>query len=160
MNIREVVLRIKNELMSDGGELEQACYRWIQQVCREYSAANIKVVDCGYDVSSFGRRTGEPIDASAYQTVEDFLEYPTGESVPTFMSGCGMAAQTYSDLLEEFIRDQIWEWMERKNLKSFVMDEEGMVDDDFCDISCENEADCYDFLTFLSKKPFPALRAV
>lgn len=160
MNIRDVVLRIKTELMSEGGELENACYRWIQKACRENSGAEFEVIDSGYDVSSFGRKTGDAIDVSAFSTIEDFLDYPTGESVPTFMSGAGMAAQTYSDLLGEFIRDQIWDWLDRNDLKSFVTDEEGLVNDDFCDISCENEADSYDFLAYLSKKPFPALRAV
>ena len=160
MNIKDVVLKIKTEFMPEGGELEQACYRWIQRACRENSAAEFEVIDSGYDVSSFGRKTGDAIDTSIFSTIEDFLDYPTGESVPTFMSGSGMAAQTYSDLLEDFIRDQIGDWLDRNNLKSFVTDDEGMVDDDFCEVSCENEADSYDFLARLSKKPFPALRAV
>lgn len=160
MNVRDVVVKIKTELMSEGGELEQACYRWIQRACRENSAAEFEVIDSGYDVSSFGRKTGNAIDISVFSTIEEFLDYPTGESVPTFMSGSGMAAQTYSELLGEFIRDQIWDWLDRNNLKSFITDDEGLVDDDFCDISCENEADSYDFLAYLSKKSFPALRAI
>lgn len=157
MNVKDVVLKLKSEFMADSGELERSCYRWIQKACRERSAAISEVVDCGYDVSCFGRRTGEKIDTSAFETVDDFLNYPTGDSVPTFVPGSGMAAQTYSDLLEEFIREQIWEWIERNGLKPFVTDDAGVVDDDFCDISCENEADCYDFLSHLAKKPFPSV---
>lgn len=160
MNIRDVVVKIKTELMPEGGELEQACYRWIQRACRENSAAEVEVIDSGYDVSSFGRKTGDAIDTSIFSTIEDFLDYPTGESVPTFMPGSGMAAETYSDLLGEFIRDQIWDWLDRNNFKSFVTDDEGMVDDEFFAISCENEADSDAFLARLSQKPFPALREI
>lgn len=52
------------------------------------------MVDAGYDISSFGVQLPELIDVSNFNTIADFLEYPTGQSMPTFCSGSGMHAET------------------------------------------------------------------
>jgi len=160
MNIEAIVALIKEDLMAENGELERACYRWIQKTCREETSATVEVVDCGYDKSSFGHSTGDKIDTSQFVTVGDFLDYPTGASVPTFISGSGMRAETYDERFEQFIRDQIWEWVEKKDLMKFIVDEMGMVDDEFCDMSCDNSADALDFAVIMSEKPFPKLKVI
>lgn len=50
-----------------------------------------------WDCSSHGRRTKERYVLSDYETLADFLDEPTGETEPTFMSGMGFRARKYED---------------------------------------------------------------
>ena len=61
--------------------------------------AEVELVDSGYDLSSWGRRSKVPVDATRFATINNFLEYPTGDSVPTHVSGSGMAAETWEERL-------------------------------------------------------------
>lgn len=155
-----IIQQIKERLMAPGGELEQASNRWIQTVCRSHPAASIEVVDMGYDVSSFGRRTNEPIDAASFTTIQDFLDSPTGESIPTFNSGSGMRAESWEDRFIEFVRDYIWEWLSNNQFDPYIKDENGFVDDGFVDALCDSDADEYTFVYTMAEKRFPRLVAV
>lgn len=83
------------------------------------SAADIEVWDCGYDVSTQARRADETnrervkrgvclsgrddgvwVECGGYRkpgTLGDLFDAPTGNTVATYVSGAGLAAETVSD---------------------------------------------------------------
>ena len=156
----KIIYQIKSVLMSSGGELETACIRWIQAKIRTEKAACIEVIDIGYDCSTFGKATNDKIDTAAFETIQDFLDYPTGQSTPTFVSGAGMSAQTYDEPFTEFIREYIWDWLTRQGYDPIIRDKDGFVDDDFADFLCDSDASEYAFSHHMADKPFPNIQAV
>ncbi len=146
--------------MSPGGELETACIRWIQERVRNEKAAHVEVIDVGYDCSSFGKTTNDKIDPTAFQTIQNFLDYPTGQSIPTFLSGSGMMTETYEEPFVEFIRDSIENWLTRQGYGPVIRDQNGTVDDDFADMLCDSDASEYAFSNHIANKPFPRIQGV
>lgn len=87
------------------------------------AAADTYVVDCGFDVSTHARRADETnrerakrgvclsgrddqgwLDSGFYRepgTLGDLLDAPTGNTVPTFVSGCGLGAETFDDAWDQ-----------------------------------------------------------
>ena len=155
-----IIHQIKSALMANGGELEIECIRWIQDVCRNNNAANVEVIDTGYDASSFGRILDEPIDTTQFETIQDFLDYPTGRSVPTFESGSGMRYETWDDIFIENVRECLWKWLEERHLKCQVVDKDDCIDDEFIDELVLSSADEYYFCSYIGEKQFPNLKLV
>jgi hypothetical protein len=156
----QVIQAIKSELMCPGGELEREAYRWIQEMGRTHSAASIKIIDSGYDVSSFGQRTNSSINTAAFDTIQNFLDYPTGESIPTFCSGAGMAAETWEDRFREFVRDYTTRWLSEHGFDPMIHDQEGDVDNEFIDALDLSDASEYAFVDHMAQKPYPRLMLI
>lgn len=64
-------------------------------------------VDSGYDFSSFGNTGVLPFSILDYETVDDFLNETTGNSVPTYLSGSGMVAETFDMQLDSSFNQQM-----------------------------------------------------
>ena len=94
-----------------------------------------------------------PIES--FDTIQDFLDYPTGHSIPTFNSGSGMSAERWGDLFLEFIREYIWDWIEEHGYQKMIM-----CDDEFIDELCSSEASECAYAEKMSAKDFPKLRII
>jgi hypothetical protein len=119
----------------------------------------VEVVDVGYDVSTYPRRSSRPIDYSQFDTVQDFFDMYTGNTIATFCSGSGFAAETFEDIFQEFVRDYIYDWITHLPLaeKVFI---DGEWDDDFMDYLCDSDANEIYFVPEFALKPFPRMSLV
>ena len=59
--------------------------------------------DPPYDHSGMLLSTGKPLQYDDYDTIGDFLKEYTGETVPSFISGCGLSHTTYDEHFSEKI---------------------------------------------------------
>ena len=66
--------------------------------------------DPPFDCSGQAYRTHEYYRLMDYQTFEDFLEEYNGASQASYMSGCGLFWRTYSDEIEDEIRDENYDY--------------------------------------------------
>lgn len=154
--IADAVLQV---LMIDGGELELASYRWILQACRQNTHVDVEVVDVGYDVSTHPIRTSDSIDQSNFATIDDFLSTYTGNTVTTYCSGRGFAAETFEDEFVKFLRDYISTWISKLPIAEKII-VDGEWDDDFIDYLCDSDASEYHFVYEFSRKTFPRIGIV
>jgi hypothetical protein len=101
MMVREEIIQsIALKLLSQkehGSFLHAKFKRLVSEKATQAFEADIEHVDTGYDQSCFGRKTSISLDKTKFKTINDFLEYPTGDSRPTFCSGSGMCAETWED---------------------------------------------------------------
>lgn len=155
-----IIKKMADTLFLAGGELEQESYKWILKNCLIARAASIEVIDSGFDISSFGNIESGPIDTSAFKTIQDFFDYPTGQSIPTFERRSGMRAETWGERFIEYVRDYRWDWIAKSDFYSEIFDERGDVDDDFHDELCVSEVDEYYFAERFGEKIFPEFKLV
>jgi hypothetical protein len=97
---KEVLDNIAKALLgqsSRGSLLHAKFKKLISSMIFKASVADIEIVDVGYDKSCFGVKTTSPVSKNIYSTINDFLDYPTGDSTPTFCSGSGMSAERWED---------------------------------------------------------------
>jgi hypothetical protein len=144
-----VFSKIKHDLMKENGELEHACYEWIHNICKKHKAAEVNWEDVGYDVSSYGKELNKPIDINQFKTIEDFLNYPTGASLPTYEPGSGMRYEIWEDEIYYFVSDYLNNWVIERFEKDAIEDE------DFPDNLCDSEADILNYIGDLKEKSFP-----
>lgn len=87
------------EISSQGGVIE----KWLKARLIEFYRSAKKVefteVDVGFDCSTYAHETEQIFDCSTLKTVEDLLDLPTGRTIPTYISGNGMAPETFRDVL-------------------------------------------------------------
>ena len=124
------------------------------------SKYEVEIVDVCYDVSEHARSTGKRLDIHDYSTVKEFLEELTGNTVPTYISGAGLRAETYEDYFQDLIMRKKYNiaeelFKEETNINTSNMsDEERMIFDDFndafCDCSIEIEQNIFE--TFSGQK--------
>lgn len=88
--------------------------QWIVDEVVNGEAYEIITVDSGYDVSTESRPTGRHHRMADFQTVGSFLGTPNGRTVPTYVSGSGLAADTLLTDYEEFASDFIMGWVGRQ----------------------------------------------
>lgn len=131
----------------------------LQEVIQDWffteKKAYVEYVDSGYDVSSFGRQGNLPFSINDYKSVQDFLDEPTGNSVPTFVSGSGMGAERYEDLLQEKANELIFDYKEKAIKlaeKKFSIEDADEYFEDY-EIDDEHFETQIDILCDLSKKP-------
>ena len=116
--------RVREEFVLRNGRLDAWAWLWLADVLAHETRGEIEVANCGYDVSSWGRKTQLPFRVDDFEKVSDFLDEGTGHSVATFESGSGMRAETYEELLYQAAAEQIAEWV---SSQGYV---EGLSDDD------------------------------
>jgi hypothetical protein len=83
--------RLIEDLRKADGAVECAVGTWIAYCVLNHEAFDVDYIDTGYDCSSHLRRSGTLLRALSLslQTVEQFLELPTGQTVATYVSGSG-----------------------------------------------------------------------
>lgn len=99
-----IIEEIANAMLiqkKEGSILHGKFLNLVKECIQSASVADIEVVDSGYDYSTFGRSSYEKVNKSQFETIRDFLDYPTGNSRPTFCSGSGMVAETWEDYISE-----------------------------------------------------------
>lgn len=70
---------------------------------------SVALDDWGYDCSERPMQTNHPYRAEDYDTVADFLHEATGQTVATFVSGAGLAAETFEEQVYEELNSQFFE---------------------------------------------------
>ncbi|ADG07561.1 hypothetical protein [Kyrpidia tusciae] len=112
----DIVLR----KLSETDDIVEDIVRDLVDVVVDEGRFRVVVDETPWDVSTGAKYTGEPYDLSAYETVADFLKEPTGNTVATYISGHGLAAETYGDhvmwvvgqvawdVLYETLEDELW----------------------------------------------------
>ena len=155
-----VALRIRIELMLPTGPLQAACIRWIRQQCTENKAARIDQVDSGWDVSMHGVTLDAPINMSAFEIIADFLDYPTGNTLPTYCSGSGFYAETYRECMTDFVAAYMQMWLETHLLWPYVCDEQSTMLDAFDDYLVLHDLSACAYVERLALMPFPMPRLV
>lgn len=101
--------------------------RWIVDEAVNGEAFEIITVDSGYDVSTESRPTGRHHRIADFHTVESFLGTPNGRTVPTYLSGSGLAADTLFTDYDEFVSGFLTEWVGRQP-ETQCLDADGMYD--------------------------------
>lgn len=148
------------ELMKDDGVLEREAVRWMQTIISSKPAGKEVIIDTGYDISVHGCKTDEAINTKDFIKIQDFLDLPTGESVPTYESGGGMRSESWEEELYRYISDRLWHHLESDCLYHLISQDGDIIDDEFIDILCDSDYDIYIFIDRLGSKPFPKLTVV
>ena len=85
---------------------------WLVDVIQTGERYHAVVEDCGYDVSTFSRRTDERFDLSQYEKTGEFLDMEIGPNTrATYMSRAGFLAETLDDVAMEVSRDAFSAWI-------------------------------------------------
>lgn len=103
-----IIESIASQLLSQktrGSFLHEKFKKLVSESSAQAFVSSIDYIDTGYDQSFFGRKSSNPIDKSKFQTINDFLVYPTGDSIPTFCSGHGMVAEIWEDRITDNWRE-------------------------------------------------------
>jgi hypothetical protein len=157
----KAVLKIENYFIAIIKELNLK----LIEILRDRNRYEIEIVDVGYDVSEHVHSTGESFNIENYENVKDFLEEPTGNTIPTYVSGTGLMAETYEDYFRDLImrkKYDIAEQVFRKelNIGNKMSEEEKVLFDDFndifCDVSIEIEQNIYE--VFSNQKIYSILK--
>ena len=145
----KAVLKIENYFIAIIKELNLK----LIEILRDRNRYEIEIVDVVYDVSEHVHSTGESFNIENYENVKDFLEEPTGNTIPTYVSGAGLMAETYEHYFRDLImrkKYDIAEQVFRKelNIGNEMSEEEKVLFDDFndifCDVSIEIEQNIYE----------------
>ena len=62
-----------------------------------------------WDLSTRAVSTEQQYDLSAYDMIGDFLEEPTGNTVATYVSGSGFAAESWEEQVIDMLRETVWD---------------------------------------------------
>lgn len=65
--------------------------------------------DPPYDCSGILKNTRLGLDIEDYKSLGDFLEEYTGDSYPSFVSGCGIRQQQYNEIFSEIVYSFVYE---------------------------------------------------
>lgn len=85
---------------------------WVTELWSTALFYDTDVVDSGFDVSLYPTRTSLTLREVA-TTYCDFLNSNTGQSIATYVSGCGITCESYSDKLDEFYGDKCHDFINR-----------------------------------------------
>lgn len=67
-------------------------------------------VETDFDTSTYAHPRLQKHRAENYETLKDFLDQLTGQTIPTYVSGAGMSAETYGEWLENFVYHLLGEY--------------------------------------------------
>lgn len=135
------------------GPIMQALGAWLADVAINGTRGEAIVEDSGYDYSTRGVSTAEPFDISVHETAGDFLsEEFTGNTVATYVSGSGRAAETYADEAESMARDLLYEWL-RKHCPEFFDGGEYFASDSMVDVLCDAGCDAIWIMGIFNAQP-------
>ncbi len=160
-NILNITKRMRTEFINENGFMDRYTFRWLQNILRNEFKSTIEFVDSGYDLSSYGNRTREKYTLSDYETIGDFLNEPTGYTQATYISGSGLAAETWEERINGLFIDALTEWLKESGLYESILEpEEGleMIDDSFWDIYITERVSEYDWSERFYKIPMDALK--
>lgn len=119
-----------------------------------------EVVDVGYDCSSHAVRLAEGYRLDDYATVADFLDNAyTGNTLATYCSGSGLAAESYREAAWSFAHDALYAWLNERlpGLYDEGLDAGlGFDTDDLCEALC-GIGDEIAFVEAFSKRPLSAV---
>ena len=104
---RRAVDHFSSLILSMLPSLREDALDWIVRSAVNGKHFKSVTIDSGYDISLVPKPTGRGYRICDYQTVEDFLYEPNGQSVATFERGSGFSCES---LFDEFDRD-INEWV-------------------------------------------------
>ena len=103
-----IIESISSKLLSQkshGSFLHKKFRKLISESIKQAAVADIECIDTGYDQSSFGVKSSISVNKTIFSTINEFLEYPTGDSRPTFCSGSGMRTETWEELIADDWRE-------------------------------------------------------
>jgi hypothetical protein len=137
--------------------MDQAGIRWIQGLLRKELKSKIEYIDCGYDSSSHSRRTNKKYKLEDFETINDFLNEPTGNTLATYISGHGFSAETWEDRCTEISHETLLEWLKEKDFYASLLDSDEMIDDKFWETLIKIDACDLAWLEKFRKLPFKSL---
>lgn len=146
---QDIVEKIKKQLFDLNGECLTQLGVWLVDIILDDNKHELDVIDCGYDVSTYARKSDDGYDLSQYFKVQDFLdnEY-TGNTKATHMSGSGMMAETYYIHFRDEV-DNLWfDYIYGQFPEIKLRDDEGYMDDDVYDQLGSNKIDQYALLQY------------
>lgn len=119
---------LKADLANPAGPALRYMGTWLADVLLDNQHAEVFTQDLGYDFSSYGHRTNKPFDLTQYENVGDFLACEaTGNTVATYCSGSGFAAETYDNPAEEHAREAFIALVREKFPE--LLDPDGWIND-------------------------------
>lgn len=95
---------IKTDLLKELGT-------WIAYVITYQYRYEEQIVDSGYDISVHAHATEEPYNLDYYETVKDFLQECNGNTVATYVSGCGFQTETYENDVLNWVEEKYNTWL-------------------------------------------------
>lgn len=102
--LEDDILRLVD--IENGEIVHKACTFLVKQLLQA-NRYTVECIDLGYDTSFYPVSTGHKIEINHSDSVSDLLNEPTGNSIPTFISGSGMACETFRDMLHDELHDII-----------------------------------------------------
>jgi len=90
--------------------IQELCV-WIVDIIQYQYRYEIEWIDAGYDCSSQAKCTHEGYNINDYQMVSDFLQECNGNTYPTFISGMGLATETFEEDLERQVEAHYYKLM-------------------------------------------------
>lgn len=119
---------------------------WVVSVMQEKTHARVEWDETPWDVSSRAVRTDEPFELAKYETVEQFLEgEATGNTVATYCSGHGFAAETYSEEFRSQASDILYKYIVDNFPEARDQDDPERVDDEVSEFLADELLD-YEFM--------------
>lgn len=140
--LQEVAQAIRTMAADKQGHPFDRMGTWLAHAILENEHCEARVDKTPWDCSSYGHRTGQPIDISQYETVDDFLENEyTGNTTATFCSGSGFAAESYGSAITYVLWESYSELL--RKLCPDLIDPDGSVPDEVLDgLVMEDASDC------------------
>ena len=126
------------------GPVFKAMGVWLAEVILEDERGGAVVERTPWDHSSRGVRSSESFDLSLYETVGEFLDQEhTGQTIATYCSGAGLAAETFGDA---FTQNCLWPAYGDgiRELAADLIDDDGSVPDEVLDgLVMRDVGDCH-----------------
>lgn len=81
-------------------------------------------LDLGYDCSDYPTHTHQPYREEDYETVGDFLQEATGQTIATYLSGYGFHAETLEEWVTSEIDSELFELLKTMALEYLNVEDE------------------------------------
>lgn len=99
--------------------------------------------DPPWDCSGHLKTSGN-LSLADYNQLFDFLDEYSGNSRPSFVSGCGMFHDSYRDDLTEVVSEHLWSLVRAQTPTDLTNEEQDALTEDYADLICEIEGDLFD----------------
>jgi hypothetical protein len=114
VSAESIARELRSELGSPDHAFRTRIETWLAYRVLYSTVAEVYEIDSGYDRSTFGQWTDRSFDIADFESVDDFLEQPTGDTRATYLSGSGFAAETIRDALFDEIGRALSETISHK----------------------------------------------